>query len=135
MNAAASTKRDEKKLDSVMAIPSFSTYRKAYTLRSAAEDFMSQLPLARQKAISTDSLQTFHVEAGYQGSDYHIHNGSVVGPKWSLPSGVSYGTGTGSTFRFDVNGRCLDSGLIVLQDTRGVKDTISVLNSGLILLR
>ena len=120
-----------------MAIPTVSGYRKAYALRGASEDVVSQLQLARQKAVSTDSTQTIKFQAGFQGADYFVYNSSVKGASWNLPRDISYnwGTGTNSQYRFTANGRCLDSGWVILQDTRGVRDTISVLQSGLILLQ
>jgi len=120
-----------------MSIPSMRGFRQAYDLRSATENIAGQLTLARQKAMAIDTTQTIHFTLNYQSCDYHIHNGATVGPKWDLPNGIIYywGTGTWSSYRMTSDGRCLDSGMIVLEDPRGKRDTVSVLRSGLILTR
>jgi hypothetical protein len=56
-----------------------------------------------------------------------------------LPGGVTFTTGTvGNWLRLLPDGTCLfasGTGLIVLQNTRGLRDTVSVQLSGLILTR
>ncbi len=120
-----------------MSIPSMKGFRQTYDLRSATENIAGQITLARQKAMATDSMQTIHFSLDYQSCDYHIRNGTVLSPKWNLPNGIVYytGTGTQNEFRMKSNGRCMDSGMVILEDVRGIRDTVSVLASGLIILR
>ncbi len=117
------------------SIPAFSTYSASHQLKAATEDIAGQLRLAREKAIGTGATQTMHFSAGYLGSDYHVHNGSVVDPKWKLPNNIAYywGSGTQWEYRMTKDGRCMDSGMIILQDPKGRRDTVSVQMSGLIL--
>lgn len=119
------------------SIPSFSSYRRSYELRTATESIASQLRLTREKAMVSDSLQTMHFTLDYLNSDYHIHNGTVVSPKWSLPEGITYywGAGTASVFRMTRAGRCMDSGFVIIQSSSGRRDTVSVLLSGLVLVK
>ncbi len=120
-----------------MSIPSMRGFRQSYDLRSATENVAGQLTLARQKAMAIDSTQTVHFALNYQSCDYHIHNGTVLDPKWNLPNGIIFYTGTGTypEFRMTSDGRCKDSGMVILEDPRGIRDTVSVLKSGLILVR
>jgi prepilin-type N-terminal cleavage/methylation domain-containing protein len=114
------------------AVPALQGLSTSHQLKGTAAAISGQLRLAREKAIATGTTQTIRFMAGFQSSDYHIWNGTVADPKWSLPNRISYATGTQSQFRMAPNGRCLDSGLIILQDARGVRDTVSVESSGLV---
>jgi hypothetical protein len=66
-----------------------------------------------------------------------VHNGSSIEPKWSLPRKVTYYWGSGTEWQYEMtrDGRCKESGLIILQDSRGNRDTISVQASGLVLTK
>ena len=120
-----------------MSVPTMKGFRQSYNLRSATENVAGQLTLARQKAMAVDSTQIMHFGINYMGCDYHIHNNNVMYPTWTLPNGVVFylGAGTRTEFRMKSDGRCMDSGMVILEDVRGVRDTVSVLASGLILLR
>ncbi len=120
-----------------ISIPGFRGFAESHLLPSTSGNIAGQLRLAREKAIQTGTTQTVHFTEDYLESDYHIHNGGIVNPKWSLPNGINYywGTGTQWEFRMTSNGRCLDSGLLILQDRRGKRDTIAIQVSGLVLTR
>lgn len=79
--------------------------------------------------------QPFHFTANYLNSDYHIHYPTGHIPaKWKLPRGITY-------YAIYVNpimktdGRASASGIIVLKDPRGNRDTVSVQLSGLVLTK
>jgi type II secretory pathway pseudopilin PulG len=117
------------------SIPSYLNYAATQNLIGTASSIAGQMRLAREKAIATGQPQNIHFALNYQNSDYHIHNGTVVGPKWDLPRKIVYYTGFGTEdqFEFTPDGRCEDSGLIIVQDHRGLRDTVSVQRSGFIL--
>lgn len=119
------------------AVPALGRYSESSRLKAATEVIASELRLAREKAISTGQSQTLHFTpdwVGCGGCDYHIHNGGVVGAKWDLPKGITYySVGVSPTMQAD--GRASASGIVVLRDTRGNRDTISVQVSGLVLTR
>lgn len=120
-----------------VTVPAFKAFTKSSDLKNAASQIVTQLTLAREKAISSGSTQTVRFIQGFQGdSDYHVWNPPDAFPKWKLPKGVTYnwGAGTQNTFRLTNDGRCLDSGMIILQNEAGIRDTISVRLSGLILV-
>jgi prepilin-type N-terminal cleavage/methylation domain-containing protein len=118
-------------------VPAFRGYSSSYQLKTAGENIVGQLRLAREKAIATGTTQTMRFKAGFQSSDYHVWDGASASPKWSLPRGTTYlwGVGTDSVYSMTRDGRCSTSGLIILQDSRGFRDTVSVQVSGLILAR
>ena len=120
-----------------LAIPSMSGFKRAYDLRSSVENIAGQLQLAREKAIATGATQVIHMAADSLGTDYHVHTGGVVGTGWKLPKGITYDwvSGTASGYAFLSSGRCAPSGMVIVKDGRGFRDTVSVLQSGLVLIR
>jgi hypothetical protein len=70
-------------------------------------------------------------------SDYRTTPATGVGGSWRLPQGITYAwsAGTDSAYAFQTDGRCDRAGLIVLQNARGARDTVSVQISGLVLTR
>ena len=115
------------------AIPAIKTFNTSQDLKQASAGIRDQLTMAHEKAISTGQTQTIRFMASFQSSDYHIWDGATASPSWKLPSGVTYDAGTTDTYRMTNDGQCLDSGLIILKNARGDKDTVSVRLSGLVL--
>lgn len=123
------------------SVPALTGMNRTNRLNSAVSNVAGQLRLAREIAIGTGRTQTMHYTLGFVSSgttsDYHIHNGATVGTTWRLPRGVSYywGAGTSSSYTFGTDGRSNVSGMVILQDTGGRRDTVSVQTSGLILTK
>jgi prepilin-type N-terminal cleavage/methylation domain-containing protein len=117
------------------SVPGIKIMMGTQNLKGAADNITGQLRLARQKAIATGATQTVHFYLNTFECDYHIHNGSVVDPKWDLPNGITYWTGTGfvADYTFNSDGTCSNSGNVFLQNPKGKRDTVSVSVSGLIL--
>jgi prepilin-type N-terminal cleavage/methylation domain-containing protein len=120
-----------------ISVPTIQSLSGSYSLKGNCEAIAGQLRLAREKAIATGSRQPMHFFYNTFNSDYHIHYPNGLGAKWSLSKGIVYywGSGTlpGDTLTMTPDGRANQSGMIILQDTRGIRDTISVQNSGLVL--
>jgi prepilin-type N-terminal cleavage/methylation domain-containing protein len=116
------------------SIPAYHSISASYQLHGATENIAAQLRLAREKAISTGADQPMHFTPSFLGSDYHIHYASGVGAMWKLPNGISYYAVTVNP-TMHPDGRSSGSGIVVLQDTRGKKDTVSVMTSGLVLVK
>jgi len=126
------------------SIPAYNSFRKTQDLKGATSNVASQLRLAREKAIATGEPQIMHFTYQWSGCDYcdyHIHN-SAVGAKWTLPKGVSYlwSSGTISSLQMNKSGHTTApgssnplSGMIILQNQRGLRDTVIVQASGLVL--
>jgi prepilin-type N-terminal cleavage/methylation domain-containing protein len=121
-----------------LSVPTIQSLSGSYTLKGNSEAIAGQLRLAREKAIATGVDQPMHFNAGYMNSDYHIHYASGWIPaKWSLSKGITYywGAGTMSAYTLQKDGRSDVSGMVILQDPRGNRDTISVQTSGLVLTK
>ncbi len=120
-----------------VTVPAFRGLSGSQDLKSASKIIATQLSLAHEKAISTGTTQTVRFMANYGGtSDYHIWANNVASPSWKLPRSVTYfwGSGTQNTYRMSSDGRCLDTGMIILQNDRGDRDTVSVRYSGLVIV-
>lgn len=116
------------------SVPAYQNISASYQLKGATENIAAQLRLAREKAIATGVDQPMHFTPNYLDSDYHIHIGSFLPAKWKLPKGITYySIGVNPTMKKD--GRSLGSGMVILQDSRGNRDTVSVQLSGLVLTR
>lgn len=115
------------------SIPSFHRLSSSYQLQATAENIAGQLRLAREKAIATGVQQPVH----FGGTDYWTAPASGVGGMWHLPRGIQYDWcgGTHDEYVFQTDGRSQSSGLIVLQNPNGGRDTVSVQLSGLVLTR
>jgi hypothetical protein len=93
--------------------------------------------MARAKAIATGVDQPMHFFPGTYGFDYHAHPPGIGIPNagWNFPNGVSYGWPTGTTFAVTMlkDGTANTSGIIPLMNTKGTRDTVVILTSGLVI--
>jgi len=121
------------------SIPAFQSLSASFQLRGAAEDVAGQLRLAREKAIATGVEQPMHIPATLTSGayrTYHIHYPSGISTQWLLPNGIAFTSASvNGWYHMQTDGRCAESGLIVLTDRRGSRDTVSVQLSGLVLTR
>ena len=117
------------------SIPAYQRINGSNQLKGTTENLAAQLRMARVKAMSTGMSQPMHFTANYLNSDYHIHYLSGFIPaKWKFPRGITYySIGLNPTMQPD--GRSDQSGIVILQDQRGNRDTVSVLASGLVLVK
>jgi prepilin-type N-terminal cleavage/methylation domain-containing protein len=121
-----------------IAAPTMQQLSGSYHLKGAVQDVAGQLQLARARAIATGKNQHFHF-APMTGADYYIidHSTGVISNRWTFPKGISYASSIGwvdmATDGRAKWGTLPASGYIVLQDTRGVRDTVSIEASGLVL--
>jgi prepilin-type N-terminal cleavage/methylation domain-containing protein len=120
-----------------LSVPTVQSLSSSYTLKGNTENIAAQLRLAREKAIATGVDQPMHFTFNYIDSDYHIHYPTGLGAKWKLSKGLTYywGAGTMSAYTMTRDGRSSASGMIILQDARGTRDTVSVQLSGLVLTK
>jgi len=122
-----------------MGIPALQSMNQTLQLQGTAQNVASQLRLARERAISTGVDQVIHFTPNFPGGttiDYHQHNGAV-GEGWSFPNGITYYNTypAYSSVTFSRDGRASNSGFLVLENTRGARDTVSVQLSGMVLTR
>jgi prepilin-type N-terminal cleavage/methylation domain-containing protein len=123
------------------SIPAYQRINGSYQLKGATENLAAQLRMARSKAMSTGMDQPMHFTPNFMNSDYHIHyNSGSIPAMWKFPRGITYWS-IGINPVLVRDGRVTDaagnpaSGLVILQDTRGNRDTVSVLASGLVLVK
>jgi type II secretory pathway pseudopilin PulG len=120
-----------------LGIPAMRGFTESNRLRGSTENIAAQIRLAREKAIGTGVEQTFHFYLDTHDADYHIHNiFTPPGPLWSFPKGIVYDETPADdldTLRLKRDGRASPAGVIVLRDSRGVRDTINIQLSGLVL--
>jgi type II secretory pathway pseudopilin PulG len=118
----------------LFTVPAIKSFSKSQDLKSASAAVRDQLVIAREKAIATGQTQTIRFMK-FKGSDYHIWNGTTAFPKWKLPKGVTYALDPGTLDTFDMmsNGQCQETGLVILVNEKGDRDTVSVRLSGLVL--
>ena len=124
-----------------MGIPAINSMSQTQLLTSNTENIAAQLRMLRQRALSVGSGQTLHLNPNFSfggvTSDYHIHNGGYVVPLGRLATGISFyvGTGTSTVFTMNPDGTCASSAMVILENERGMRDTVSVLVSGLVLTK
>ena len=126
------------------SIPAYQSMNTSQQLKGATENIASQLRMMREVAIGTNTTQTMHFFYASMGGDYHIHNAGVVGAVWSLPRNIVYSwdSGTQAIMSATSDGRMYGAGnpatapgMIILIDNKLRRDTVSVLTSGLILVK
>ena len=118
------------------AVPYMSGLSDTHKVRGATENIAGQMRMARATAIATGVTQRFHLHQGANGYDYHVHNG-IGGIKtgWTLPPNVNFAWGTSQlAVDFLPTGHAASSASIVLTGRYGERDTISVEQSGYILI-
>ena len=121
-----------------MGIPAFRSLSQSQLLVSNTENIAAQMRMLRQRALSQSGDQVLHFTANFLNSDYHLHQASgYVLPLGKLSPGITFywGTGTSSSFTMHRDGTCDPSAMVILQNTRGARDTVSVQVSGLVLTK
>jgi len=115
----------------------FGRHTDQMALRGATEIIAERLHLTRDRAKTTRTARTMIFQAGYLGSDYRVEIDGIIQHSWTLPNRISYAwlTGTINSVTMTPDGRCSTSGLVILEDSRGVRDTVGILSSGLILTK
>jgi prepilin-type N-terminal cleavage/methylation domain-containing protein len=126
------------------SVPAFQSFGNTNRLHGATENLAANMRVLREKAMATGQCQTLHFTVNFpppQTWDYHVHNGVVTSPGWSLPSGVTATAFINPVFKRDgrVYTDCASAtpagGIVVLRNARGERDTVNILSSGLIVLQ
>jgi len=122
------------------SFPAYLRFNRSLQLKGTVQNIAGQIQLARQKAIATGTTQIMHLFAGTFGVDYHMHNaGQPPTGMWKLPKNVTYlwsaGTLSGQMVQMTADGRADRSGMVILQTIGGLRDTVNVQLSGLVLIQ
>lgn len=119
-----------------MAIPRFASFIAAHRLKGSTENLASQIRIARERAMSLGVDQPLHFYENTLGCDFHVHVPTIGATSmWNFPSGVHYASGSTLAVTMLKDGSASTSGKVILQDDRGRRDTLSVLASGIVLVR
>jgi len=119
------------------SIPAYQGITASQQLKGATENLAAQLRLAREKAMAIQMEQPMHWAPNFMNSDYHIHYPSGFIPTYGqgkLPNGITFFS-WGAHPKMLKDGRIDFSGMVILQDRRGNRDTVSYLTSGLVLTK
>lgn len=119
----------------LMTVPAIKSFTKSHDLKGASQAVRDQLMMAHEKSIATGQTVTIRFIKNFKGSDYHVWNPPVASPTWKLPKGIDYAwdAGTLNTYRMTSDGQCMDTGMVILVNEKGDRDTVSVRLSGLVL--
>ena len=117
-----------------IAVPTFASYRTSSQLKGGAETVAAVLRQARSAALGSGQAQTVRFASDAAGAYLRVlsvDNSSQT----RLPRGIAWGAGTPTSVSMGTDGRASASSYLVVADTRGARDTVSVQLSGLVLLQ
>ena len=115
-----------------MGIPAYHSLSQDQSLRGAAQAIVGQITLARASAMATGTTRTVNFDSSTNPPRIVVLAGTTA-RTWSLPKGITFSNAT--SFAMTSDGRATTSQYIVLQNLKANRDTVSVLTSGLVLLR
>jgi len=116
------------------SIPAYQSYLSSQRLRGTTQQLASIARLSRERAMALGVDQNLHYFLNY-GVDFHVHVGAVPSYLVKFPPGVQYATGSVISITMKKDGSANPSGRVILQNDKGIRDTMSVLSSGIVLLR
>jgi prepilin-type N-terminal cleavage/methylation domain-containing protein len=116
-----------------LSIPNYQSYAQAQKLRGTSENLVQTIQLQRSRAMAT-------------GQDVTLNFNTAAPAGWTvmsasrsnhtdLPLGVSYASANPTSLILTRDGRVNSSALVVFQNRKGARDTVSVQLSGLALIR
>jgi prepilin-type N-terminal cleavage/methylation domain-containing protein len=117
-----------------MSVGGFHRLNADQQLHDGARGVVSQLTLARTRAMATSSTQTVNFDNVSSPPRVYII-GSGGSRSWNLPPELSYATGSATTVNMTSDGRASASTYVVLRNKAGLLDTVSVESSGLVIAR
>lgn len=116
-----------------MSVPTYQRYSLTQRLRGTCENLVQTIQLQRSRAMATGQDVTLNFNTAAPGGWTVMSQGrsNIT----ALPVGVSYVSANPATLTLSRDGRVNTSGLVVMQATTGVTDTVSIQLSGLALIR
>lgn len=116
------------------SLPSYGRYVRAKSMHGAADAVAAEVRQMRARAMATGYTETLHFAMDSTGyGDWHVHENGRITAHWDLPTGVSWSSLNQGGFSMTSDGRATASRLIILESTRGQRDTVSVELSGLVI--
>ncbi len=115
-------------------LASYHSFSQDQQLHGSVEAVVSNVQLARTRAISTGAAQSVSFDSTVTPAVVRSADATHAF-SWPLPKGVQFVNGAADTFTLTSDGRASHSRYIVLQNVKGRRDTVSVETSGLVLAR
>lgn len=116
-----------------LSVPNYQRYSQTQRLRGTSENLIQTIQLQRSRAMATGQSVRIDFDTAAPASWTSIAEGRSN--RKMLPNGVTYLSANPNTILLTKEGRANTSALIVLQNTSGLSDTVSVQLSGLALIR
>jgi prepilin-type N-terminal cleavage/methylation domain-containing protein len=111
-------------------VPSYHRYMDSQALLGATQNLTQTVQMQRTRAMSTGTS----VSLSFNSAGWTVQSGGMA-TRHPFPKGVSLVSAAPATVVFTRDGRVSPSSVVVLGDRRGTRDTVSVLVSGLTLVR
>lgn len=113
-------------------IPAFQHYLQSSQLRGTSQNLTQVIQLQRSRAMATgQSVQLTFNTAAPAG---WLVAGSTGTTSYKLPRGVTYVSATPGALTLARDGHVNTSGLVILQNRLGARDTVSIQVSGMALI-
>lgn len=114
-------------------LPAFGRYLQTQQLRGTSENLVQTVQLQRTRAMSTGQTITLAFDTG--ASPAWTISGAGTTNRRVLPHGLLFASASPTTLTITRDGRVNTSGLVVLENLQGLRDTVSIQVSGLALIR
>jgi prepilin-type N-terminal cleavage/methylation domain-containing protein len=113
-------------------IPSYHRYLQSQALVGGSQNLVQTVQLQRSRAMATGQTVTLNFDTTAAG--WITLQGSKAN-RYQLPRGVRYASATPMSLQFTRDGHVDNSAIVVLQNSSGARDTVSIMVSGLALVR
>lgn len=119
-----------------IGVPAYNLWARSQSMKGAVQAIAGEVQMLRARAMATGRTQTIHFAIdSTNAGDYHVHENGQITAKFDLPRNVQYSVFNQGGFSITPDGRATASKLIILRDRRGNRDTVSVLTSGMVVVR
>ena len=114
-------------------VPAFQRYAQSQALIGASQNLVQTVQLQRTRAMATAQTVTLVFDTS-STPGWRSTSGGVTS-RYQLPRNVRFASVNPGNLSLTRDGRVNTSGLVVLQNQRGSRDTVSIMVSGLALRR
>lgn len=119
-----------------IGVPAYNLWARSQSMKGAVQAIGGEVQMLRARAMATGKTQTIHFALdSTNAGDYHVHEDGRITAKFDLPRNIQYSIYNQGGFSITPDGRASASKLIILRDRRGNRDTVSVLTSGMVVVR
>lgn len=113
-------------------IPQYQRYMQSQALLGTSQNLVQTVQLQRSRAMATG--RTITVNFDTTAATWVVLSATKAN-RYRLPRGIRYAAANPLSLQLTRDGRVDNSALVVFQDRNGVRDTVSIMVSGLALIR